>query len=223
MSQPNDAQAAGPCHAPKGWTLLNRRHLPKTFIPYRDQTGFEQALLVRHDTLQETIASVVIGSATMKAWFALMFPQMRQRDACVKTAIAPTWEAVWGLISKQKATWNDRYDTNVHHHTTHWELHEPSSVGELYALAMFVLYRKVQDNPEKDDIRVAGLKWHKYYREDEEKYHLLFLLLIFMRSFCAVVRGFQFRRPTSVVNLSSWEYSRGGRMQIAVQRFLHGT
>ena len=57
-------------------------------------------------------------------------------------------------------------------------------MGELYALAMFVIYRNVLDNPEKNGKRVDGLKWWKGYDEDEWKFFVLYKFLSFMGSHC---------------------------------------
>jgi hypothetical protein len=187
--------------------------------------GFEQALLVTRGKLHEVIASIVADSATMKAWFALMLPHLRRKST--RTPITPLWGPLWHLIRKQKATWDEQYGAN-HQLGIQWELREPSSVGELHALAMFVLYREVQDNPGKDINRVTGLKWSKHYQGDEEKFFLLYQFLTFMQSYCAGnghgagSSDLHFRRPTDVKELPAWKKSQGGRMHAAVQHFLVG-
>jgi hypothetical protein len=162
-----------------------------------------------------------MGSATLKAWFALVFPHLRWRSASAKGLITPSWGPLWELIKKQKATWSESFGSNGDP-GTQWELHEPLSLGEFYALAMFTIYRNVLDNPEKDDKCMAGLKWCKDYNEDEEKFLVLHSFLSFLGPHCTGEGVIQFDRPAKSATLQVWKESRGGKMHAAVRQFLTG-
>lgn len=226
MPKPSDTPVSTDNHEenrPRGCVLVDCPAFPKTAVPEQlsEQVGFQEALLAPHDTFHDIIVSVVVDSATIKAWFALILPHKTRRGASAKRTITPRWGQTWELIRNGKAKWNEQYATNGQP-ATQWELHEPSSVGELYALAMFVLYRKVHDNPEKDEKRVAGLKWCRNYDEDEGKFFLLYNFLIFLGNYCIGSGEIQFRRPTDKSNIRAWIVSRGGKMHAAVQEFLAG-
>jgi hypothetical protein len=228
MSQPNNTQAGTNHDWDKCWEVMDRPgpDLPKTALPAHDlsdKIGFQKAFLAAGYTLDESIVSIVVGSATLKAWFAVIFPDMRRRSASAKKFIAPSWASIWNLAKTQMATWNKNFCYHGHPETQ-WELHEPSSVGELYALAMFVIYRNVLDNPEKDGNHVDALKWRKGYDEDEGKFFLLYKFLSFMGSYCTGDGVIQFDRPIGYgyLKVRAWKESRGGRMHTAVQQFLTG-
>lgn len=74
-------------------------------------------------------------------------------------------------------------------------------MGELYALAMFAIYRNVLDNPEIDGKCVAGLKWCKGYEEDEGRIFLLYKFLSFMGSYCTGDGVIRFDRPVGYVKV----------------------
>ena len=198
--------------------------MPKTAMPgpiHSEKVGFQKVFLATHHTLNDSIFAIVMGSATIKAWFALIFPHMRQRSAPDKGLIGPSYKPIWELIKKHKAAWSEHFGTNGQP-ATHWELHEPSSLGEFHALAMFAIYRNVLENPEKDDEGVAGLKWSKHVDGDEEKFFFLWRFLLFLRLHCAGEGAIQFDRPFGLLAVRKWNESRGAKMHTAVRQFLVG-
>jgi hypothetical protein len=201
--------------------LQDRPELPRIEVPYDSKEGFENALLVTNNTMQDLIENIVNSSATLKAWFALKLPYVGQSGESVKKSIVPQWGPVWTLIKKQKGTWDGLYVENAQS-ARRWEIRKPTSVGELYAHAMFVLYRKTQNNKEHDDTRQVRLKWHKYYHSDERKFFLLYNLLVFLDSYCTGQSGtsaIKFERPIKDEKLAAWSKTRGSRIHSAAQRF----
>lgn len=154
--------------------------LPQIAIPGNKRNDIERAFLISVNKIQDVIVSLVVSSPTLQAWSAMRLPRAGMRDNAVPMSTTPQWGPIWDLIRKEKAIWNQQYTTKDDRPTTQWELHKPSSVGELYACAMFVLYHCVQDNPRKDGKRIAGLKRHRYYHDEEGKYLLLYNFLTYM-------------------------------------------
>ena len=201
--------------SPNHCVLLNRPDLPVIAVPFDSKEGFENAFLVTGNTLQDLIETLVSGSATLKAWFALKLPHVGPKGESAKRSMAPQWGPIWALITKQQTIWSSQYSTNA----TRWELHEPSSVGELYALAMMVLYRKTEKNPYKNDAHNTKLKWHKFYNTSLRRYFLLYNFLVFLDSYCTGEGAIQFDRPTKDERLPAWNRTRGSRMNSAAQKF----
>jgi hypothetical protein len=230
MSQPNNAQDGAKNRKntlSSGWFLSKRPDLPKIALPgpnYSEKAGFQKVFLATHDTLHDSIFAIVMGSATIKAWFAMISPELKRTSTSAKGLVGPLYGPIWELIKKQKATWSENFGRDGYP-ATQWELHEPSSLGELYALAMFAIYRNVLDNPEKDDEGVAGLKWCKYYDEDEEQFFLLYRFLLFMGPYCTGAGAIRFDRPPVYAGsraMWTWNKTRGATMHAAVRQFLTG-
>jgi hypothetical protein len=198
---------------------------PTVAVPHHIPAGLEHALLVTPNALSEVMFSLVNNSVTLKAWFALQLSHVKQAGQYHGRVFEPQWWRVWELIRVHKSAWIQEYDTQEQS-KTQWELHQPSSVGELYALALFVLYRKVQSNPGKDDERVVGLKWHKYYHEDEGRYFLLHDLLGSLDYHCTLCSTreseTQSRCRTEFEKSLAWQKSHAKRMHSAVLQFQIG-
>jgi hypothetical protein len=224
MAGPNDPNKAGRNHNgdhfPHHCVLQNRPDFPNIAVPYesKEKEGFENALLVTSNTMQDLIETLVNGSARLKAWFALKLPHVGPNGETAKKSIAPQWGPVWAMIQKQKSSWNSRYDPKDQS-GMHWEVSTPSSVGELYAIAMFVLYRKTRHNREANERRMTRLKWHAYYDDDKKKFFLLYNFLAFLDFYCTGPGAIQFDRPTKDEKLPTWNNSRGSRMHSAVRQF----
>lgn len=201
---------------PNHCVLQSRPDLPKVAVPSDSKKGFENAFLVTTNTLQDLVETLVNGSATLKAWFALKLRHVGVKGQSAKRFIAPQWGPIWALVKQQEAAWNIQY-IGSDHSPRLWGLHEPSSVGELYALAMFVLYHKTQFNPGEDERRLIRLKWHGYYCCDMRKFFLLYEFLVFLDFYCIGEGAIQIDRPIKNEKLPAWNNSRGGRMHSAAQ------
>jgi hypothetical protein len=205
--------------SPNHCSLQNCPDFPRIEVPYDSKEGFENALLVTTNTMQDLTETLVEGSATLKDWFTLKFPHVGKSGEPAKRSIVPQWGPIWTLIKKRKATWNELYTANAES-DKRWEIREPTSVGELYAHTMFVLYCKTQNNPEKDDTRLIRLKWHKYYHGDERKFFLLYNFLVFLDIYCTGnSSAIRFERPIKEERLAGWNKTRGSRIHSAAQQF----
>jgi hypothetical protein len=120
MAGPSDPNKAsqnrdGDC-SPRHCVLQNRPDFPNIAVPCesKGKEDFENALLVTNNTMQDLVETLVNGSATLKAWFALKLPYVGQRGESAKRSIVPQWGPIWALIMKQRGTWKERYIANGH-------------------------------------------------------------------------------------------------------------
>ena len=166
-------------HCPGGCKLPDSPRLPEIAVPCNTKGGFEDTYLATRNTLHNTIACIVIGSPILKAWFVLRLPHAGLSGENAQRYITLQWGPLWKLMQEQGVAWDRKYIVNHDKYKAQWELHKLSSEGELYALAMFVLFRKASKPPRKDDKRKDWLEWHRYYHDEERKFFLLCNFLIF--------------------------------------------
>jgi hypothetical protein len=204
-----------------GFKLLDSPDSPEVAVPPCSRVGMEDAFLVQQWALPQVIGSLTIRSTTLKAWFALKLQNVGENGKILKRSIPPQWGPTWALIKKQKASWDQQYAT-IGSSGHPWELHEPSSVGELYAAAMFVLYKQVQNASDMDDQRVTNLKWRNYYNVDEHRFFLLYRFLAFLEWYCFGAGSVRVDPPTQDAQLLSWNNSPGGVMHAAIRQFQKG-
>jgi hypothetical protein len=167
--------------------------------------------------------SLITGSATLTALFATeTSPAIDPRCGDAVNFETPQWWRIWKVLKPRIETFDQHY--GMHGRTVaQWEFFQPTSVVVLYALATYVLYRKVLDNPDKDDVRVPWLKWHKCYQEDEWKFYLLYNFLTSLEYYCSEgADAIDFDRPTEAEKSPTWDASPGGRLFSAAQQFQRG-
>ena len=147
---------------------------------------FERSLL---------IATTVCQSGTLKAWFAYRV-STRERRPGEKVLKAALFTPVWEMIQESAADWAEQYD-QCGDRAEMWELGQPTSILELQARVLYVLYRQVQDNPDGDLQRGLWLKWHPYYHEEAGKYLVLHRFLQYLNKHTAEGRSMDiYRRPS---------------------------
>lgn len=176
---------------------------------------FEAALLVKNEQLIEVVAELTSHSATMKAWFAL---RLKTKG---KSSKPPEWAFIWSLIQRHGTAWTALYKKGSFH-TSQWEIQEPASKLDLWAYTLCVLYCNVQDNPNGDEERVNGIKWHEYYYESEGKYFLLFTLLKYLTPALNSGQSTSIFRPKNTKVVPYWLETCGGRIGEAAQMFMDG-
>ena len=195
--------------------------LPDVGVPPCSRIGMESAFLVQSWALPQVIGSLTLRSTTLKAWFASKLQNVGEEGEILKQCISPKWGATWALIKEPKASWDQQYGTSGSSETL-WEVHEPSSVGELYALAMFVLYKQVQNDSGLDHRRLPNLKWPDYYNVEERRFFLLYRFLEFLELYCFGAGAVRVDPPTDDSKLLSWKNSPGGEMHAAIRKFQKG-
>lgn len=154
---------------------------------------FERSLLIASRDFDQLIATTVCQSGTLKAWFAYRVSTRHPGEKKLKSAhFAP----VWAMIQESAADWAEQYD-RCSDRAEMWELGQPTSILELQARVLYVLYRQVQDNPDGDLQRGLWLKWHPYYYEDVGKYLVLHRFLQYLVKHTGEGRSMDiYRRPS---------------------------
>lgn len=191
--------------------------LPQVSVP-KNKEHFEHAFLIEKNRLERIVTPIILDSVTLVAWFTLKLPQVRQTVS--GSSNLPQWNQVWTVIEEQKAMLEEQYDSNESEGSlaTQWELKPPVTLNELYAYAMYVLFRKASEDPGEDE----GLKWHKYYYEDEGKFYLIYQFLNFLSKYSTGLGAMQFDRPSESTHQSAharWPTTGGGKIRTAADKF----
>lgn len=110
------------------------------------KSQFEGSLLIESDHFDQLVTQMVRQSATLKAWFAYRI-SVRGDHTDKRSSPVAYWKRAWAVIEKSAGTWNLQYQQSEDR-TGRWELGEPTSLAELQARVLFLLYQNVQEKSE---------------------------------------------------------------------------
>ena len=211
------------CLPPLGCILPSRSSGDPSVATGEHTAGpFEYVLLIENKTFKEVFAEVIIGSATLKAWFAFRLKIEAPRGSHVKLS---RWSTVWSAITANFDQWSMQYPVGHQFPATQWELQMPQDIPEMHAMSLFMLYRAVAPNEAGNRLHGISPKWHPYYYEDEGKFFLLHRLLCFLNSQTSGTRSMTIfgRLRNNTGYTQEWLESAGGRIALACQKFMEGS
>lgn len=200
---------------PVAYSVPMGPQLPRIAVPSKDTKGSHlNALLVRTQDFHVAISMIILGSETLKAWFAYRL--------CNPGGVGTKWaEIETFLVDSDSSLPKEYQEQNNDFEIQNVGLDDLKS-PEFRAQAVFTLMRRIQANPTGTLKRGKRLRYHPYYQTQLHKCFLAYRFLMFITYYTSKSRSFSIFRPIAQNKIRAWERSPQGKVGVACEMLIEG-
>lgn len=215
-NEPRPPDAVG-IEPPAGCSLPTKLSLPRIAVPAMcNKTSNMNALLIHSHALNAAISALILGSDTLKAWFAY-----RICHAGGRGRLSHQWTDIEHWFDGPHSPLLVDFQEN---NGVFRVCNDPGWLEgtEFFARVVFTLMHKIQDNPTGTPSHGERLIYHPYYQTQQQKLFLAYRFLLFLTRYTGRSSRFCIIRPTAQRKLKVWETSLRGKIGAKCERFIEG-